>query len=549
MPRCFSLHTDTFELVWSTRREQRSGVPLQVEVLEGDGVRLDVPDDAAVLQEETTYTVLVKSQAPVVLAHRHPGFFGGISTTDGERIAHGTVNFGSQVGYSDVTVLVGGAAACTFRMEVYPSKIDYQRDYVALRDAVGSLHADLALGYLQRTYQLGRVGATRGNGLLGWLFVLRGLVDDLAAAVQHIARQPYRRAASISVSVAPEQVRSNSAQAMLPADLLRLPKHDAGHGIRVHIRRRQRTSRLWEHAWLHNQLTTFARRLSDTEHDTRHGSTPREHAIHDEINRLKSRLTDLAGALPTGLKQASTSQPQQPSALFERAPGYREAYQLCTLLQHSLDLQGGPIPFEVKDIHQLYEYWCYLMTVEATAKILGVDMPISQLIALRDDRLPVRLWQGTQQALTFDLGAQGTLTLAYNPRYSGPAYLVPQQPDIVLTLQPRSGPARRFILDAKYRLDTSPGYIRRYGAPGPPRDALNDLHRYRDAIREHDGVSAHVEHAIVLFPYHNTPEHDFTTSRLWHAIDAKGIGALPVLPNNTVHLEQWLTQVLTVNLG
>jgi hypothetical protein len=66
---------------------------------------------------------------------------------------------------------------------------------------------------------------------------------------------------------------------------------------------------------------------------------------------------------------------------------------------------------------------------------------------------------------------------------------VPQRPDFLLELA-----ELRVVLDAKYRVDTSPAYLARYAAPGPPEDALHTLHRYRDALR--------LTHAIALFPGH-----------------------------------------------
>ena len=62
--------------------------------------------------------------------------------------------------------------------------------------------------------------------------------------------------------------------------------------------------------------------------------------------------------------------------------------------------------------------------------------------------------------------------------------LIPQRPDMVITLEKKDWPAMHLVLDAKYRLDASPDYINRYKSPGPPEDALNSMHRYRDAILE-----------------------------------------------------------------
>ncbi|GAB5518059.1 MAG: hypothetical protein RhofKO_03100 [Rhodothermales bacterium] len=542
VPRCFRLHTDTFDLVWSTRHTHTAQRPLHVAVLEGKHIQVEVAPDAAALHEETTYSVLVRSDAPVLLTHRHPSLFAHLNTTDSGRIAHGTINFGSQVGYSDITVLVGGAVACTFRVEVYPSKIDYQWDYVALRDAVGNLQADLALGYMQRTYQLGHATPSSARGLLGWLFMLRALADDLTAAIQHIARQPHQRAIPVTRPIFTEHLRAHDVQIMLPA-LLRTTNRAMQRRPHLLGTRRTYTHDLWEHAWIQDHLSAYVDRLDAIQRALSIGSTSREHEANTELTKLKNRFAALSSALPTEASTIHASYPQH-SPLFEHAAGYREVYRICMLLQQMLDLHGGAIPFEVKDIHQLYEYWCYLTVAQALADHLNLKMPLYELVALRNDRLPMRLWHGRHQTLEVDVGERGTLTLTYNPRYSGPAYLVPQQPDIVLTLHAPEKPALRFILDAKYRLDTSRGYIRRYGAPGPPRDALNDLHRYRDALQEYDGAHASVVHAVVIFPYHDSAEHDFSSGRLWNSIRHDGIGALPMLPNNTGYLERWLAHVL-----
>src|SRR3990172_8126861 len=53
---------------------------------------------------------------------------------------------------------------------------------------------------------------------------------------------------------------------------------------------------------------------------------------------------------------------------------------------------------------------------------------------------------------------------------------------ILLTLMRPGAPLVQFVIDAKYRLDVSDDYISVFGCAGPPVDAVNALHRYRDAI-------------------------------------------------------------------
>lgn len=124
-----------------------------------------------------------------------------------------------------------------------------------------------------------------------------------------------------------------------------------------------------------------------------------------------------------------------------------------------------------------------------------------------------------------------------------------QRPDIVLRFRHDSWPDLVVVLDAKYRLDASDEYVKQYGSPGPPQDAVSALHRYRDAIVE-ETTAKDLERPVVkgaaLFPLNAHDSTDFPSSRLNEALDRLGIGALPFLPGNTGHVRSWLEQLLTM---
>jgi len=61
------------------------------------------------------------------------------------------------------------------------------------------------------------------------------------------------------------------------------------------------------------------------------------------------------------------------------------------------------------------------------------------------------------------------LTVTYNPRLKNPAALVAQQPDFMLSLLDREWPTVRLVVDAKYRINSSPEYVERYGTPDRQR--------------------------------------------------------------------------------
>ncbi len=112
-------------------------------------------------------------------------------------------------------------------------------------------------------------------------------------------------------------------------------------------------------------------------------------------------------------------------------------------------------------------------------------------------------------------------------------------------MEDRGWPRLHLVLDAKYRLDDSPEHIDRYGAPGPPEDAINVLHRYRDAILEHhEHPKRSVVQAAAAFPYHPPPGQDFAATKLYQSLAEVGVGAIPVLPGETSLLERWLRAAL-----
>ncbi len=87
----------------------------------------------------------------------------------------------------------------------------------------------------------------------------------------------------------------------------------------------------------------------------------------------------------------------------------------------------------------------------------------------------------------------------------------------------------KLVLDAKYRIETSEEYIQTIGMPGPPQDAVNVLHRYRDAILEHSDQNTQPKRVIVegvaLYPFVDK-NNRFHTSKLYASLKRSGIGSM-----------------------
>ena len=136
------------------------------------------------------------------------------------------------------------------------------------------------------------------------------------------------------------------------------------------------------------------------------------------------------------------------------------------------------------------------------------------------------------------------MRLIYTPAYSG--LTGQQRPDVVLVFQKQGHPDLFVVFDAKYRLQSDTEYVATFGSPGPPIDAVNALHRYRDAIitTTADRPGRPTVKGVALFPLTAGATAQFVGSRLHTALGRVGIGSLPFTPGNTALVEQWIEELV-----
>ena len=125
---------------------------------------------------------------------------------------------------------------------------------------------------------------------------------------------------------------------------------------------------------------------------------------------------------------------------------------------------------------------------------------------------------------------------------------VPQKPDIVLQLTKddlQQGMKMTYLFDAKYRIDG-----KERGVDVPPEDAINQMHRYRDAIyfRDYDAnaLKKEVIGGYILFHGDGEPN-DVAVSKFYRTIKEVNIGAFPLRPkdkDNRLLLEQFVEELI-----
>ncbi len=511
------------------------------------------------LFEQVNYSVMAraKSDAVIKLLHRDPLLIVALGSDNTRQAIFGRVNFKSQVGMSEFSVLVDDTPEFDFQVEIFPSKIDYQSDYEQLTADAQEILTGLVLEYLRATFQMGAPSVVPKSSQLEWAILLKHVMDDLERAFDYIAQHPHR-----SLRREPEDVPAHRIR-RVDASVRRAVARGSGAGQKRQIsddlavrerileRTAQSTLDTPEHRWLAHQLRWVQRRLAQISIQLSQlaSKNARLAKIQSEIKELEQRAARLSQVPP--LRAAQNAPPANFASLkLLAAPGYGEAYRSLLLLSLGLRLMGGPVGASIKEIAVLYEYWCYLTVVRLCSRMLGRPVPVQQLIKAEQNGLMVRLQRGQETMVPFDLGSGRLIQVRYNPQFQGEDLLVAQKPDILLTFLDSAWPKYHIILDAKYRIDGSAEIRKSYGAPTPPPDAINVLYRYRDAIVEIESSSATakpqrtVVEAVALYPYREEQPATFASTRMWSSLKRVGIGAIPFLPEGTEYFEDYLRTLL-----
>ncbi len=547
--RYFTVETNRVRLIWEGLSRLALPPPLRITVRMFDAnepFTLHSNPGAPGLAEQTRYRLLLKSLdgRPVALRHANPVLLRDLHALEDGRLWHGSVHFGTYAGRTAFIVWHDGRPHLRLELEIFPSRLSYRSDYEAMLADLEAWTVEPALRFGSGIRQYGRTLAGLPDQTPGWIARLAAVIDALEAAFQSILQRPL-------ADVQPQRGWQPLEAVRRPdAALQRAVLTGSGQGPEVRLAGR-RTRRLHrvprpivttdtpEHRWLAWQLDQTLRQVQRlVERLARPDAFAQ--ARRQALAKLAARLEALRQQLPPA---AQSPLPPPPTQRLLRAEGYRQAYRLFQWLRQRLSLPNGLLSFDVGQVHTLYEYWCYLTLVRLLSRATGQPFPVHRLFTLSDDGLQLRPIR--RRPLWFALPDGNRLRLIYNPRWDARSLLVPQQPDLLLSHFRPGRPPVHYVLDAKYRLDASPDYVRRYGVPGPPKDALNDLYRYRDALSSYfiryDGGT--VAQALALYPYRDGEAGCFAESRLARALSEDGVGALPLLPKATDYLERWLQEI------
>lgn len=509
----------------------------------------------AIFFDNTDYPIWVEFKDYVKKAQ-----FGSILQSENEKftfrrqILAGFLNYGNEVGRSEIQLIyqVGAETrSFVFSFEVLSTKLNYHEHWKAIIEDIEQEYRMLSLDYMRRTFHGFSPDASGETPEIIWWSVFANEQKKFIKACKNIIDRPrhrlhgketYKRADKLTF--VPSCIENELAE----------HRADCSHLYRVE-------ERVWTNDTKENRFLKFALGQITDRYEI---LKKRIEAIKNASDVMKEDMQATLATLkhlqrnPFFRTVGNYKGMNQESLVLQKATGYSQIYRTWSLLHRSYSLNDGIYRLQTKDIATLYEIWCFI----------EVSHIVKEKLHLSDEDIDHRNRMEMNGLFTWDLGKgehshilfkKDDIELAelvYNPKSTERENLsagikdwtvptVPQKPDIVLQLTKndlQEGMKMTYLFDAKYRIDGKD----KNGVDVPPEDAINQMHRYRDAIYykdyQSDALKKEVIGGYILFPGDGKPA-VVAESKFRKTIDEVNIGAFPLRPKDT-HNRQLLERFI-----
>lgn len=508
--------------------------------------------------EQQQYEIVIEAEDGHKVAFWHDNLNVRNKVTRASRnheILSGVINFGNEIGFSDLVIQIDGVNYLRLVIEVFPTKIDYQNDYKQIVEDVTKEVYNVVFDFLKKTYLGYQQSDTVNSSPVEYFAVINKIYKDFIKAADIIMLQPHHVLETTHQVLPSHKVKKTDSRTLRwiekhPHQAKRLNGY-------IRIERALAVRKQVSYDTRENQLTKYillstTRKLESFKKNYLKLQRKEDQAVISKIDGMVKEITRRCNTTflaEVEAKEASSGM----SLVFSMAPGYRDLYKYYLMLLRGLSITGDVFNISVKDLALLYEYWCF---IKLNSMMKDRYELISQdIVKVQGNGLFISLVKGSSSKVKYRNPENGELiTLSYNPK-SGQVPTVAQKPDNVLSLEKKTVNQAgkkvkyEYVFDAKYRvnpaLEGSEYYNTISHTPGPETDDINTMHRYRDAIVYHNGADPYERTmfgAYVLFPYANRDE--YRNHKFFESIEKVNIGGLPFLPSETSMVQDMLDALI-----
>ncbi len=462
----------------------------------------------------------------------------------------GAINFRNDIGKSDLVIIYrknGVYFTHRLNFEVFPIKLDYQTDYKNIIQDINREFSSLVLDSLRKTYSVFKQGNEVNNDLVWWS-VFGQLYKNIISSSGLILNKPHNRLVSNNHFIKLNQIRQLNSK--LEEQIAEDNKNENRY---YQVGKRTLTIDTPENQFFKYAINYIFRRYRELKNKLILISATRISAeFRLELENIEQRLSIISKH--PFFKQISDFRGlKQESLVLHKAAGYSQLFRSWIILKKGIDFLDGVNKIELKNIADLYQIWCFIEMKNVIQSLLNIQPEEKDLAEILIDGFTVQLRSGRNSKITFRKDNGDLIELFHELRYTNQlndntmSHTINQEPDIVLRFTKSDYHEKMqftYLFDAKYRLisdDTEDG------RDLPPDDAINQMHRYRDAIfyqthQEDHRPKKEVIGAYVLFPGRNDSA-DVESMYFQKSISKVNIGAYPLVPG----IQKFANNSLLVN--
>ncbi|MFA0626638.1 DUF2357 domain-containing protein [Vibrio sp. 10N.222.49.A3] len=483
----------------------------------------------------------------------------------------GTINTGNDIGQFALPLtycIKGKEKQFKLILEVLPTKMQLHKDLPAMYHRIDEAFPLWRFSLAEKTEQSADKSQHRGNFPLLWLAQFKALRTSLEEGLKVIANSPHNRLQKKHVNIKADRLKgrlSNRLAERVKEDIaskiydkryqqqkqhLSVDTPENRYIKMVVVQCKQQLERMSLKLEAHNNKgeTTYARLSEHFLNELKEWQQP---LIKMEKYSFLKEVGDFSGQ-------------HRESLVLQQKTGYSAVYKVWQELKYYLDVFAKHSTVSMKSVAETYEVWCFLEIRTILLEVLGFQEKEHKKTKLKlNDYFELKLKDGLTGAgaFTFERADGLRAKLAHEPVFlrAGQhirSFGVTQKPDILLEVTFPGGKTCIWLFDAKYRIKTQNN---RYDVDDidcndyVPDDAINQMHRYRDALirvdeqKESRSKSRPVFGAFALYPGFYDQESDENPYQ--SMIAEVGIGAFALLPSANGNKNSWLQAYLLHQLG
>lgn len=460
----------------------------------------------------------------------------------------GNINFGNDIGCCNLTLKYyqnDSWQEVMLSFDVLPTKMDLLHDYQTISEKIDQVYPLWRFALANKTTMgMGKSQKKSINFELLWLAHFKQCQVGFDQAIKRIINAPHSRLTKISKACRLGQLSNRlSPKIELKAKQAIIDKQ---FNKRININKQKLTVDTKENQFIKMALLHCKRQLALI--NQKIAASKENKLSQSYISEFSQWQKSISKQLnqPLWKEVSSFTGLSSSSLVLQQRSGYAKVFSLWQILKKYLDKLSGNTDISVKPIADLYEVWCFI-AIKDIIESLGFKEIKANKSKLKSVALELNFdkentsYDALASSFVFERDDGTTLRLVHEPVFkqkSVPvkAWLGEHKPDILVEVSlPSENGAKPeqfyWLFDAKYRVEKNTK-----AEDVVPIDAINQMHRYRDALihlHNEDGFeqkSRPVFGAFALYP--GFFQQATSINPYAEAIDAIGIGAFSLLPSN-----------------